>query len=74
MLVGIVRARNILFVVFAFAVGSSTMFFLHNLHMSIWPEETMPDATASREEFQAWMAGLCITTMLPTAVDRLLRR
>ena len=31
--------------------------------MSIWPEETMPAATASREEFQAWMAGLSMTIL-----------
>lgn len=61
-------ARNILSVVLAFAVGSTTMFLLHDLHMSIWPEETMPAATASREEFQAWMAGLSMTTMLAATV------
>lgn len=61
-------ARNILYVILAFAVGSATMFFLHDLHMAIWPEETMPEATASPEEFQAWMAGLSMTTMLAATV------
>jgi hypothetical protein len=60
--------RNILSVVLAFAVGSTTMFLLHDLHMSFWPEETMPASTASREEFQAWMAGLSMTTMLAATV------
>ena len=60
--------RNILSVVLAFVVGSTTMFLLHDLHMSIWPEETMPASTASREEFQAWMAGLSMTTMLAATV------
>ncbi len=46
MYVGMRVARNILFVVLAFAVGSTTMFLLHHLHMSIWPEETMPAATS----------------------------
>ena len=46
MFVGMRVARNILSVVLAFAVGSTTMFLLHDLHMSIWPEETMPAATS----------------------------
>lgn len=68
MFVRIRVARNILSVVLAFAVGSVTMFLLHHLHMSIWPEETMLAATASREEFQSWMAGLSVTTMLVATV------
>ena len=40
------------------------MFALHKLHMTIWPEETMPPSTASTEEFRAWMATLSLTTML----------
>lgn len=46
MYVGMRVARNILSVVLAFTVGSTTMFLLHHLHMSIWPEETMPEATS----------------------------
>jgi hypothetical protein len=68
MFVGMRVARNILSVVLAFAVGSTTMFLLHDLHMKIWPEETMPASTASREEFKAWMAGLSMTTMLAATV------
>jgi hypothetical protein len=68
MFVGIRVVRNILPVVLAFAAGSTTMLLLHDLHMSIWPEQTMPAAPASREEFQAWMAGLSMTTMLASTV------
>ena len=60
--------RNILAVVAAFVVGSATMFILHDLHMKIWPEETMPASTASREEFQTWMSGLSMATMLAATV------
>ena len=60
--------RNILSVVGAIALGSVTMSVLHNLQMTIWPEEAMPPQTASREEFQAWMAGLSMATMLAATV------
>lgn len=68
MFVGMRLTRNILSVLVAFVVGSTTMFVLHDLHMSIWPEETMPSQAATREEFQAWMAGLSMTTMLAATV------
>ena len=47
--------RNVAAFVAAFIVGSLTMFALHELHMTLWPEETMPASTASTEEFRAWM-------------------
>ena len=56
--------RNIAAFLAAFVVGSITMFALHELHMTVWPEETMPPSTASTEEFRAWMATLSLTTML----------
>ncbi|MDA0913345.1 MAG: hypothetical protein O2818_06405 [Bacteroidetes bacterium] len=59
---------NILAVVAAFVVGSLTMSFLHQLHMDIWPEAPMPGDSASRQEFQDWMAGLSMTTMLLATV------
>lgn len=60
--------RNILSVVVAIVLGSLTMFVLHDLHMKIWPEEAMPSQTATREEFQAWMAGLSMVTMLAATI------
>ena len=51
--------RNMTAFVAAFIVGSITMFALHELHMTIWPEETMPRPTASTQEFRAWI-GYCI--------------
>lgn len=60
----IIAARNVASFFAAFVVGSITMFALHELHMTIWPEETMPPATASKEEFQAWMATFSLPTML----------
>ncbi len=56
--------RNIAAFLAAFVVGSITMFALHELHMTIWPEETMPPVDSTTEEFRAWMATLSMTTML----------
>jgi hypothetical protein len=44
------------------------MSFLHQLHMDIWPEAPMPGDSASQQEFQDWMAGLSMTTMLLATV------
>ena len=60
--------RNIAAFVAAFLVGSLTMFALHELHMTIWPEETMPASTASTEEFRAWMETLSMPTMIAATV------
>ncbi len=60
--------RNIAAFVAAFLVGSITMFALHQLHMTVWPEETMPASTATPEEFRAWMQTLSMPTMLAATV------
>ena len=60
--------RNIAAFVAAFLVGSLTMFALHELHMTIWPEETRPASTASTEEFRAWMETLSMPTMIAATV------
>ena len=47
-----------------FVVGSITMFALHELHMTIWPEETMLPATASKKSFRP-DGDTRLPTMLP---------
>ena len=60
--------RNIAAFVAAFIVGSLTMFALHELHMTLWPEEAMPSSTATTEEFRAWMETLSMPTMIAATV------
>ena len=60
--------RNIAAFVAAFIVGSITMFALHELHMTLWPEEAMPSSTATTEEFRAWMETLSMPTMIAATV------
>jgi hypothetical protein len=60
--------RNIAAFVAVFLVGSLTMFALHEWHMTIWPEETMPASSASTEEFRAWMETLSMPTMIAATV------
>ena len=60
--------RNIAAFVAAFLVGSLTMFALHELHMTIWPEEMMPASSASTKEFRAWMETLSMPTMIAATV------
>ena len=60
--------RNIAAFVAAFIVGSITMFALHELHMTLWPEEAMPASTATTEEFRAWMETLSMPTMIAATV------
>ena len=60
--------RNVAAFVAAFLVGSLTMFALHELHMTIWPEEMMPASSASTEEFRAWMETLSMPTMIAATV------
>ena len=60
--------RNVAAFVAAFLVGSLTMFALHELHMTLWPEEAMPSSTATTEEFRAWMETLSMPTMIAATV------
>ena len=60
--------RNIAAFVAAVIVGSLTILALHELHMTLWPEETMPASPATTEEFRAWMETLSMPTMIAATV------